>query len=69
MESLTHREIEVLKEMAEGYTNKAIAKRLSLCLKTVENHITRIYAALVCDRTHDRRVSAVLAYLRSDIPN
>ena len=37
-DSLTFREKEVLKLVAEGYTNKEIAKMLHLAVKTVETH-------------------------------
>jgi two-component system response regulator NreC len=37
-ESLTEREAEVLRLIASGYSNKEIANRLSLSVKTVETH-------------------------------
>jgi DNA-binding NarL/FixJ family response regulator len=36
--TLTHREAEVLRLIASGYSNKEIASRLSLSVKTVEAH-------------------------------
>ena len=36
--SLTHREREVVQQVAEGHINKEIAARLSISLKTVETH-------------------------------
>lgn len=43
---LTPREVEVLKLIAEGHTNKAIAERLFLSVKTVERHRANIMAKL-----------------------
>jgi DNA-binding NarL/FixJ family response regulator len=37
----TARETEVLRLIAEGYTNKEIAGRLALSVKTVETHKSR----------------------------
>jgi DNA-binding NarL/FixJ family response regulator len=48
---LTGRELEVLRLIAEGHSNAAIAARLSLSLKTVQNHISNIFSKLqVADR-------------------
>jgi two-component system nitrate/nitrite response regulator NarL len=44
--SLTSREHDVLVAMAEGLSTKAIARRLGVALKTVENHKTRVYQKL-----------------------
>ncbi len=49
---LTGRETEVLESVAEGLTNKAIARRLGISEKTVKAHLTRVFAGLgVSDRT------------------
>jgi DNA-binding NarL/FixJ family response regulator/class 3 adenylate cyclase len=48
---LTEREREVLKLMAQGVSNKAIAEKLVISMKTVSNHITNIFSKLqVADR-------------------
>ena len=48
---LTSRELEVLRLIAEGQSNAAIAARLSLSVKTVQNHISSIFSKLqVADR-------------------
>jgi DNA-binding NarL/FixJ family response regulator len=48
---LSTRELEVLRLIAEGQSNAAIAARLTLSLKTVQNHISNIFSKLqVADR-------------------
>jgi len=48
---LTDREREVLRLMAQGVSNKAIAEKLVISMKTVSNHITNIFSKLqVADR-------------------
>ena len=43
---LTPRELEVLAELAEGLTNKAIARRLNISLHTVKFHIESLFRKL-----------------------
>ena len=62
---LTPREREVLALMAEGRTNRGIARRLWLTDRTVETHVSSIMAKLGLagsDEDH-RRVLAVLSWL------
>jgi DNA-binding NarL/FixJ family response regulator len=48
---LTEREREVLRLMAQGVSNKEIAEKLVISMKTVSNHITNIFSKLqVADR-------------------
>lgn len=63
---LTRRELDVLRHMAEGKTNRAIAKALVLSESTIEKHVNSTFAKLgLAEETQlHRRVSAVLAYLR-----
>ncbi len=63
---LTARERDVLSLIAEGRSNRAIAKRLFLSEKTIEGNVRRIFDKLgLTDTPSDnRRVLAVLAFLR-----
>lgn len=48
---LTEREREILDLMAQGLSNKVIANRLVLSLKTVQNHVSHVFSKLqVADR-------------------
>lgn len=62
--TLTEREREVLALMAEGRTNGSIAEVLVVSEAAVRKHVGNIFAKLRLDPGSDRRVSAVLAYLR-----
>jgi DNA-binding NarL/FixJ family response regulator len=65
--ALTDREREVLSLMAEGLTNNAIARRLTLTERTVEGHVRSVLAKLDLPAGEDghRRVLAVIACLRA----
>jgi DNA-binding NarL/FixJ family response regulator len=66
--SLSERELDVLRLMAEGRSNNGIAAQLFVTPKAVEKHIASIFGKLNlhtdAGETH-RRVLAVLTYLRS----
>jgi DNA-binding NarL/FixJ family response regulator len=52
-DALTAREIEVLKHVASGCSNKIIAERLSISEDTVKGHVRNILSKLdASDRTH-----------------
>lgn len=52
IESLTKRELEVLKNLSYGMYNKEIAEKLDISERTVKNHISNIFKKLeVTDRT------------------
>jgi DNA-binding NarL/FixJ family response regulator len=63
---LTPRELDVLREMAQGKSNPGIAKTLFLSESTVEKHVNSIFATLglSAEPQVNRRVAAVLAFLR-----
>lgn len=63
---LSGREIEVLRLMASGQGNAAIARSLSIADKTVEKNISSIFRKLGLSEEVDinRRVSAVLFFLQ-----
>jgi DNA-binding NarL/FixJ family response regulator len=66
--SLSERETDVLKLMAEGRSNNGIASQLFVTPKAIEKHIANIFAKLglhTDTSEHHRRVLAVLTYLRS----
>jgi DNA-binding NarL/FixJ family response regulator len=68
LRELTARQLEILRLLAKGYTNAAIAEDLCLDVKTVEHHINNMYgklkAAVDFDRKHPR-VSAARLYLEA----
>nr|WP_218889720.1 response regulator transcription factor [Saccharopolyspora hordei] len=68
LSGLSERETDVLRLMAEGRANNAIAKELYISPKAVEKNIASIFTKLGLpgDATvHHRRVLAVLAYLQA----
>jgi DNA-binding NarL/FixJ family response regulator len=49
---VSHREMDVLKLIVQGFSNKEIADRLGLSESTVKNHVYSLFAKLhVKDRT------------------
>lgn len=54
---LTAREVEVLKLVSQGYSNKKIAESLMVSEYTVKNHLAKIYEKLKCNN----RTEAALA--------
>jgi len=64
--SVTHREREVLEQMAQGKNNASIAKALFLTERAVEKHINSLFHKLGLTEEPEvhRRVMAVLAFLR-----
>ena len=65
---LTPRELDVLREMAQGRGNAGIAQALSLSESSVEKHVNAIFTKLdlASEQQVHRRVAAVLTFLRDD---
>jgi DNA-binding NarL/FixJ family response regulator len=63
---LSPRERDVLRQMAEGKTNAAIAEALTLSVSAVEKHVNAIFSKLELTEEPQlhRRVAAVLTFLR-----
>jgi DNA-binding NarL/FixJ family response regulator len=65
---LTARELDILRHMAQGRSNRAIAQALALSESTAEKHVNATFSKLGLaeePRLH-RRVAAVLTYLRHE---
>jgi HD-GYP domain-containing protein (c-di-GMP phosphodiesterase class II) len=62
---LTAREIEVLRLLAQGMSNAAIATTLVVSRKTVEHHVEAVYAKL---GVHSRSAATLLAVQRGLLP-
>ncbi len=58
IESLTEREREILELLAQGSSNKMIAAKLYLSVRTVEGHLANIYARL---GVHSRTEAMLIA--------
>jgi DNA-binding NarL/FixJ family response regulator len=64
--ALTPRELDVLREMAQGHTNAGIERALHLSSSSVEKHVASIFAKLqLTSEPVHRRVAAVLTFLRT----
>jgi DNA-binding NarL/FixJ family response regulator len=65
LDDLTERERNVLSLIAEGRSNRAVAKELYLSARAVERHVQAIFQKLQLPDSEDdnRRVLAVLALL------
>ena len=61
LQTLSHREIDVLNLMAQGFTNPAIGQALFIDVKTVEHHMTNIYSKMKEDGDFDERDQRVIA--------
>jgi len=60
---LSIRELEVLKHVAVGLSNKQIARRLGISEKTVRNHLSRVFSKLQATN----RTEAVMTAMRLGI--
>jgi DNA-binding NarL/FixJ family response regulator len=70
LDELTPREHEVLREMAQGKNNAAIAAVLVIAERSVEKYVHAIFAKLgiAWEDNVNRRVKAVLLYLSAEDP-
>jgi DNA-binding NarL/FixJ family response regulator len=67
--TLTPRELDVLRVMAQGETNAGIERTLHLSASTVEKHVNSIFGKLrLADAPVNRRVAAVLTFLLDSPP-
>jgi DNA-binding NarL/FixJ family response regulator len=68
LDRLTHREGEVLAEIARGRSNRAVAEELGISERAVEKHASSIFVKLgLSEETErNRRVAAVLVFLGAD---
>lgn len=65
-EPLSNREVEILRLAADGRTNDEIGRSLTLSVRTVERHLSNIYAKLgLTGRA--ARAAAVAEYLRGNL--
>jgi DNA-binding NarL/FixJ family response regulator len=61
---VTPAQLSVLRLVAEGLSNQAVADRLGIAERSVESHLQAIYQRLgITGEGHNRRVAAVLAFL------
>lgn len=63
LSTLTPRQLEVLQLVAVGLSNLAIAQRLGISGRSVENHLHLVYQALELPENCNPRVSAVLRFI------
>ena len=67
--SLTRRERQVVGLIAEGLTNRQIAERLTLSVRTVERHIANIYDRLGCTGKAGRAIATAYAIRHGLMPS
>lgn len=68
--ALTPREREVLTLVAEGRSNRGIGEHLAVSQGVIQKHVSSIFAKLElpAGEDDDRRILAVLTYLRANVP-
>ena len=66
LDALSERERQILSLMAQGYSNDSICHQLVISRRTVESHVSSVFAKLGIAESPEssRRVLAVLAYLQ-----
>jgi two-component system, NarL family, response regulator LiaR len=63
IDTLTERELEVLRCMAQGYSNREIAKKMAISITTVHSHVSHILAKLEVSS----RTAAVIYAMREGV--
>jgi DNA-binding NarL/FixJ family response regulator len=53
LDALSHREREVLRLIARGYTYREVAKELVLSIKTIESHVSAVLRKLQLSNRHE----------------
>jgi len=68
-ESLTSREHEVLRLVAEGWSNAGIGEQLGITTRAVERHVHSVFSKLELGNSaqRSRRVRATLLYLSGEV--
>lgn len=61
-DKLTEREKQILRLVAQGHENKAIARELNISVFTVQNHIQNLFE---CLRVHNRTEAASVYWQQS----
>lgn len=56
---LSRREMEVLRQVAEGLTNKAISVQLKISSRTVQNHLANIFKKMECESRTEMVAKAI----------
>jgi DNA-binding NarL/FixJ family response regulator len=67
IDDLTLREVDVLEQIANGYSNRGIADQLNVSVKAIEKYVTTIFRklGLVEQGLVDRRVTAALSFVHA----
>jgi DNA-binding NarL/FixJ family response regulator len=65
LELLSKREIEVLKHLAQGYSNKEIANKVCVAEQTVRNYVSEIYAKAGVNNRY-KLIESIREYYRRD---
>jgi DNA-binding NarL/FixJ family response regulator len=63
LDRLTHRDLQILLLVSQGFTDPMIAESLGISVNTVKTHLKSIYAWLHLDSGKNKRVLATRAYL------
>lgn len=62
LSKLTHRDLQILLLLSQGFTDPMIADSLGISVNTVKTHLKIIYATLQLEKGKNRRVLAAKVY-------